>query len=61
MKGRKQPYDTDAMILRKGVVSARTGERLLIPINIGMGSLICTGRSGNWTRPAVEAGAQFAQ
>lgn len=35
--------DTDAMILRKGAVSARTGERLLIPINMRFGSLICEG------------------
>lgn len=34
MKGRKQPYDTAAIILRKGAVSARAGERLLIPINM---------------------------
>lgn len=26
--------DTDAMILRKGSVSARLGEKLLIPINV---------------------------
>lgn len=36
--------DTDAMILRKGSVSARAGERLLIPINMRDGSLICIGR-----------------
>ena len=30
--------DTDAMILRKGAVSARAGERLLIPINMRDGS-----------------------
>ena len=36
--------DTDAMILRKGAVSARAGERLLIPINMRDGSLLCTGR-----------------
>ena len=35
--------DTDEMILRKGAVSAKTGERLLIPINMRDGSLICTG------------------
>ena len=35
--------DTDAMILRKGAVSARAGERLLIPINMRDGSLVCTG------------------
>lgn len=36
--------DTDAMILRKGAVSAKAGERLLIPINMRDGSLICIGR-----------------
>jgi tRNA-splicing ligase RtcB len=36
--------DTEAMILRKGAVSAKAGERLLIPINMRDGSLICTGK-----------------
>ena len=36
--------DTDSMILRKGSVSARLGEKLLIPINMRDGSLICTGK-----------------
>ncbi len=36
--------DTDAMILRKGAVSARKGERLLIPINMRDGSLLCVGK-----------------
>lgn len=36
--------DVDAMILRKGAVSARAGERLIIPINMRDGSLICTGK-----------------
>lgn len=36
--------DTDSMILRKGSVSARKGEKLLIPINMRDGSLICTGK-----------------
>lgn len=35
--------DTEAMILRKGAVSAKAGERLLIPINMRDGSLICVG------------------
>ncbi|MEG1931783.1 MAG: RtcB family protein, partial [Pygmaiobacter sp.] len=35
--------DTDAMILRKGSVSANKGETLLIPINMRDGSLICVG------------------
>lgn len=36
--------DLEHKILRKGAVSAREGERLLIPINMRDGSLICTGR-----------------
>lgn len=36
--------DTDAMILRKGSVSAKLGEKLLIPINMRDGSLICKGK-----------------
>lgn len=36
--------DTDAMILRKGSVSAAVGEKLLIPINMRDGSLICVGK-----------------
>jgi len=35
--------DTDSMILRKGAVSARAGEKLLIPINMRDGSLVCDG------------------
>ncbi|MCL2212426.1 MAG: RtcB family protein, partial [Oscillospiraceae bacterium] len=35
--------DTEAMILRKGAVSARAGEVILVPINMRDGSLICTG------------------
>lgn len=36
--------DTDDMILRKGSVSAKAGEKLLIPINMRDGSLICIGK-----------------
>jgi len=35
--------DTDSMILRKGSVSAKLGEKLIIPINMRDGSLICEG------------------
>ena len=35
--------DMDEMILRKGAVSAKKGEKLLIPINMRDGSLLCTG------------------
>lgn len=36
--------DTESMILRKGAVSAQQGEKLLIPINMRDGSLICIGK-----------------
>lgn len=36
--------DTDHMLLRKGAVSAQKGEKLLIPINMRDGSLICVGK-----------------
>jgi len=36
--------DTEHRILRKGSVSAQQGERLLIPINMRDGALICEGR-----------------
>lgn len=36
--------DTDNMILRKGSISAQAGERVIIPLNMRDGSLICTGR-----------------
>jgi RNA-splicing ligase RtcB len=35
--------DTDAMILRKGAVSAKKNEKLIIPINMRDGSIICEG------------------
>jgi RNA-splicing ligase RtcB len=45
--------DTEALILRKGAVSAKQGERLLIPINMRDGSLICTGLGNNeWNQSA---------
>lgn len=45
--------DTEAMILRKGAVSAKKGERLLIPINMRDGSLICTGKGNeDWNQSA---------
>ena len=36
--------DVNEMILRKGSVSAKAGEKLLIPINMRDGSLICIGK-----------------
>lgn len=45
--------DTDAMILRKGAVSAKKGEKLLIPINMRDGSLVCTGKGNeDWNQSA---------
>ena len=35
------------MILRKGAVSAKKGEKLLIPINMRDGSLICIGKGND--------------
>ena len=46
--------DADEMILRKGAVSANKGERLLIPLNMRDGSIICTGlgnKSTNYSAP----------
>lgn len=41
--------DSEKMILRKGAVSAQKGEKLLIPINMRDGSLVCIGKGNeNW-------------
>ncbi len=45
--------DTESMILRKGAVSAKKGEKLLIPMNMRDGSLICTGKGNeDWNQSA---------
>ena len=45
--------DTVNMILRKGAVSAKAGELLLIPINMRDGSLICVGKGNpDWNYSA---------
>lgn len=45
--------DVDEMILRKGSVSAKNGEKLLIPINMRDGSLICIGKgNSDWNNSA---------
>lgn len=45
--------DTESMILRKGAVSAKNGEILLIPINMRDGSLICVGKGNeDWNYSA---------
>lgn len=45
--------DHDTNIIRKGAVSAKKGERLLIPINMRDGSLLCTGKGNDdWNQSA---------
>jgi RNA-splicing ligase RtcB len=45
--------DTESMILRKGAVSAQDGEKLLIPINMRDGSLVCIGKGNeDWNYSA---------
>ena len=45
--------DLGSMILRKGAISAREGERILIPMNMRDGSLICTGKgNSDWNYSA---------
>lgn len=45
--------DTEHMILRKGAVSARKGEKLIIPINMRDGALICIGKGNDdWNQSA---------
>ncbi len=45
--------DTDRMLLRKGAVSAAAGQRLLIPINMRDGALICIGKGNpDWNESA---------
>lgn len=55
--------DTERMILRKGAVSAREGERLLIPLNMRDGALICTGLGNDdWNQSAPHgAGRLYAR
>ena len=45
--------DLDMMILRKGAVSAQAGERLIIPMNMRDGSLLCIGKGNpDWNYSA---------
>ena len=47
--------DLDSMILRKGAISAQAGERVLIPMNMRDGSLICIGKGNpdwNYSTPS---------
>lgn len=46
--------DTDEMILRKGVIAAHAGEKVLIPINMRDGSVIAVGKGNpewNYSAP----------
>lgn len=46
--------DLDNMILRKGAISAQKGEKVLIPINMRDGSLLCIGKGNkewNYSAP----------
>lgn len=55
--------DTENMILRKGSVSAAEGERLIIPINMRDGSLLCIGKGNeDWNCSAPHgAGRLFSR
>ncbi len=55
--------DIESKILRKGAVSAKKDETLLIPINMKDGSLICTGRgNSDWNFSAPHgAGRRFSR
>ena len=45
--------DVNSMILRKGAVSAKKGEKLIIPMNMRDGSLICIGKGNeDWNYSA---------
>ena len=55
--------DTENMILRKGSVSARLGEKLLIPINMRDGAIIAVGKGNDeWNQSAPHgAGRLFSR
>lgn len=45
--------DMDSMILRKGAISAAKGEKILIPMNMRDGSLVCIGKGNpDWNYSA---------
>lgn len=45
--------DLDSMILRKGAISAKIGEKVLIPMNMRDGSLLCVGLGNrDWNESA---------
>lgn len=52
--------DVKSRILRKGSVSAQKGERLLIPINMRDGSLLCIGKGNeDWNCSAPHGAGRF--
>lgn len=55
--------DTENMVLRKGAVSAQKGERLIIPMNMRDGSLLCEGLgNADWNFSAPHgAGRLFSR
>ncbi len=55
--------DTDSMILRKGAISAKKDEKILIPLNMRDGSLICFGKGNeDWNCSAPHgAGRLFSR
>lgn len=55
--------DVDNMIMRKGAVSAQKGERLIIPMNMADGSLLCEGLGNpDWNYSAPHgAGRVFSR
>ena len=55
--------DMESNIIRKGAVSAKNGEKLLIPINMRDGSLICIGKGNeDWNCSAPHgAGRLFSR
>lgn len=55
--------DHDSNIIRKGAVSAKAGEKLLIPINMRDGSLLCVGKgNADWNYSAPHgAGRLFSR
>lgn len=45
--------DMDEMLLRKGAISAKAGERVIIPVNMRDGSIIATGKgNADWNQSA---------
>ena len=52
-------YVGDDNIIRKGAISAKRGEKLLIPLNMRDGSLLCVGKSNlEWNYSALMVQAE---